>query len=362
MGFASFLDPVKKDVKKTISRLLEIGVDTKVITGDSEIVARKICGEAGVENSGLMTGSELDTITDEELPKRALQTSIFARVSPVQKERIITALKKTGQAVAYLGDGINDAPSLKAADVGISVDNAVDVAREAADLILTHKSLGELGDGMMEGRKTFVNTMKYVRIGLSSSFGNVISLIVAAFTLPFLPLLPLQILIHDFLYDVSQLALASDNVANRQVYRPQKWDLKEIKRFIFIFGPLSSVFDLTLFALLILVFHLGESEFQTSWFIFSVLSQTMALFIMRTPHFLLKSHPSRALLLTTTILVVIGLLLAFSWVGQRFFAMSANLTWPIVATIGGVLVAYVTGLEIAKYFYFRAARISEKKA
>ncbi|MDR0463239.1 MAG: magnesium-translocating P-type ATPase [Pseudomonadales bacterium] len=353
VGFASFLDPVKEDVKDAIKDLNKINVTVKVITGDSEVIARKICGEAGIVSERIVLGDEIGNLSDNDLFAQAMNANIFARCSPMQKERIIKVLRMSGKSIAYLGDGINDAPSLKAADVGISVDNAVDVAHEAADIILTKKSLAVLEAGMLEGRKTFVNTMKYIRIGVSSSVGNVISLVVAAFLLPFLPILPLQILLNDFVYDMSQLALASDNVDDIQVQKPQKWDLSEIKRFIFIFGPLSSIFDLALFAIMFWVFNLTAAQFQTSWFIFSVFTQMLALFIMRTPRKLFGSKPGKNLVATTLISSLFAMIAVFIPFTIGIFSFDISFPPMMWLVIFVVLGGYIVALEIAKRFYYK---------
>ena len=311
-GFVAFLDPPKEDANEVIRALALIGVEVKIITGDNQLVTQKICKEIGLPIKGVMQGHEMDTVTDDALKKRVLNTSIFTRFSPDQKNRIIEALKANHIAVGYLGDGINDAPSLKAADIGISVNSATDVAKESADIILTEKSLLVLKEGILEGRKTFGNTMKYVLMGLSSNFGNMFSVAAATLFLPFLPMLPVQILINNFLYDLSQVTIPSDNVDDSYIQRPQHWNLKMIYRYMFIFGITSSIFDLFTFWLLYTYFAVNQAQFQTGWFIESLATQILVVFIIRTqqtPFF--KSKPSIKLVISVLVCLIIGWLLPY---------------------------------------------------
>ena len=311
-GFVAFLDPPKEDANEVIRALALIGVEVKIITGDNQLVTQKICKEIGLPIKGIMQGHEMDTVTDDALKKRVLNTSIFTRFSPDQKNRIIEALKANHIAVGYLGDGINDAPSLKAADIGISVNSATDVAKESADIILTEKSLLVLKEGILEGRKTFGNTMKYVLMGLSSNFGNMFSVAAATLFLPFLPMLPVQILINNFLYDLSQVTIPSDNVDDSYIQRPQHWNLKMIYRYMFIFGITSSIFDLFTFWLLYTYFAVNQAQFQTGWFIESLATQILVVFIIRTqqtPFF--KSKPSIKLVTSVLVCLIIGWLLPY---------------------------------------------------
>ena len=311
-GFVAFLDPPKEDANEVIRALALIGVEVKIITGDNQLVTQKICKEIGLPIKGIMQGHEMDTVTDDALKKRVLNTSIFTRFSPDQKNRIIEALKANHIAVGYLGDGINDAPSLKAADIGISVNSATDVAKESADIILTEKSLLVLKEGILEGRKTFGNTMKYVLMGLSSNFGNMFSVAAATLFLPFLPMLPVQILINNFLYDLSQVTIPSDNVDDSYIQRPQHWNLKMIYRYMFIFGITSSIFDLFTFWLLYTYFAVNQAQFQTGWFIESLATQILVVFIIRTqqtPFF--KSKPSIKLVISVLVCLIIGWLLPY---------------------------------------------------
>jgi Mg2+-importing ATPase len=262
-GYAAFLDPKLPDSKLAIDALEDMGIEIKVLTGDNDLVTKRICSEVDVHVKGVLLGDEIEKMTDIELREKVKDTTIFARVDPNDKSRIIKALKDLGHVVGYLGDGINDALSLKTADVGISVENAVDVAKESADIILTNKSLKTLYDGVIEGRKTFGNTMKYIMMGLSSNFGNMFSVLGAVLLLPFLPMLPLQILLNNILYDAAQLTIPSDNVDSEFLKKPKRWDMKHIHNFMYIIGPISSIFDYTTFIVLYFVFHMSESGFQT---------------------------------------------------------------------------------------------------
>lgn len=311
-GFVAFLDPPKEDANDVMHALALIGVEVKIITGDNQLVTQKICKEIGLPIKGILQGHEMDTLTDDALKKRVLNTSIFTRFSPDQKNRVIVALKANHITVGYMGDGINDAPSLKAADIGISVNSATDVAKESADIILTEKSLLVLREGILEGRKTFGNTMKYVLMGLSSNFGNMFSVAAATLFLPFLPMLPVQILINNFLYDLSQVTIPSDNVDDNYIQRPQHWNLKMIYRYMFIFGTTSSIFDLFTFWLLYTYFAVNQAQFQTGWFIESLATQILVVFIIRTqktPFF--KSKPSGKLIFSVLICLIAGWLLPY---------------------------------------------------
>lgn len=346
-GFIAFLDPPKEDANATIRALAAIGVEVKIITGDNHLVTQKICSEIGLPIKGTMQGYEMDTVTDDALRKRVLNTTIFSRFSPDQKNRIILALKANHRAVGYLGDGINDAPSLKAADIGITVNNATDVAKEAADIILTEKNLLVLKEGILEGRKTFGNTMKYVLMGLSSNFGNMFSVAVATIFLPFLPMLPVQILINNFLYDTSQIAIPSDNVDITYISRPQHWNFKMIYRYMFIFGITSSVFDLLTFWLLYKYFAVDEAKFRTGWFIESLATQILVVFIIRTQHVrFYKSKPSGKLILSTLLCLFIGWLLPYMPFAKKIgFEM---LPLNIIAYIIVLVIAYLFCAEFVK--------------
>jgi Mg2+-importing ATPase len=350
-GFIAFLDPPKEDADDTIRALASIGVEVKIITGDNHLVTRKICSEICLPIRGIMQGYEMDTVTDDALRKRVFHTTIFSRFSPDQKNRIILALKANHSSVGYLGDGINDAPSLKAADIGITVNNATDVAKEAADIILTEKNLLVLKEGILEGRKTFGNTMKYVLMGLSSNFGNMFSVAIATLFLPFLPMLPVQILINSFLYDTSQIAIPSDNVDHSYIERPQRWNFKMIYRFMFIFGITSSIFDLLTFWLLYKYFAVDEAKFRTGWFIESLATQILVVFIIRTQQVRsYKSKPSRKLVLSTLLCLLIGWLLPFMPFAEK---IGFEILPPkIIACIIVLVITYLFCAEFVKRFIY----------
>ena len=352
MGFVSFLDPAKKDIKHVLEELHEIGVEVKVITGDNEFVTKKICHDIGLEIKGVMLGSEIDTMTDDALKTRSEKTTIFARFSPEQKNRIIHVLKSNGHVVGYMGDGINDAPSLKAADVGISVNNAVDVAKESAEVVLTHKSLEVLKEGIIEGRKSFGNTMKYIMMGLSSNFGNMFSAAGAVIFLPFLPMLPIQILLNNFIYDFSQITIPSDNVDKDWINKPKRWNLRFIKKFMYIFGPISSLFDFITFFILFFVMHASAGVFQTGWFIESLATQTLIIHFIRTKKTpFVDSMPSIYLLISTIVCVAVGWIIPITPVG-KFFGFEP-LPWFMYLAIIGIVISYFIVVEIVKRIFYK---------
>jgi P-type Mg2+ transporter len=351
-GFICFLDPPKKGVKESIDRLEEAGIEVKVITGDNELVAKKICSEIGVEVRGVMTERDLRGLDDYALRRRAEKTTIFARFSPEEKNRVISVLRANNHVVGYLGDGINDAPSLKTADVGLSVNNAVDVAKESADIILTNKSLDILSDGVLEGRKVFGNTMKYIMMGLSSNFGNMFSAAGAVMFLPFLPMKPLQILLNNFIYDISQITIPADNVDKEWIEKPRRWDMKFIKRFMFIFGPVSSFFDFLTFFVLFYGFKLSESAFQTGWFLESLATQVLVIHIIRTRKIpFLQSRPANYLVYSTFGAVAFAWILPFTPLASFFglVPLSLNILWALLI----IIAVYLCIVEIAKRYFFR---------
>jgi len=318
-GYLAFLDPPKPTARKTIELLHNLGIDFKVLTGDNELVTKTICREVGLNVKGLATGEQVERATPAELRELVKTTTVFVRMSPLQKERVIHALHDNGHVVGYLGDGINDAPSLKAADVGISVDNAADIAKESADLILLKKSLMVLVDGVMEGRKTFGNILKYVKMGASSNLGNMLSMTGASLFLPFLPMQPIQILLNNFLYDLSQIAIPSDDVDHEYLVKSRPWNVQYIKRFMVVLGPVSSLFDFITFGVLWFLFHASAAVFQTGWFLESLCTQTLVIHIIRTgkiPFF--ESKPSQFLIFTSIYIVSIGLILPFLPLGRHF--------------------------------------------
>jgi len=312
VGFITFVDPPRKDAAEVLARLAAEGIRVQVLTGDNELVTGQICERVGIPASNVLLGEELDKLSDAALFHRVEYVRVFARVSPAQKSRVLRVLKARGHVVGYLGDGINDAPCLHAADVGISVSSAVDVARDAADIILVEPGLGVLLTGVLEGRRAFGNVMKYLLMGTSSNFGNMFSMAGAALFLPFLPMLPTQILLNNFLYDLAQVSIPSDEVDAEFTQKPRRWDIGLIRRFMLWVGPVSSLFDFLTFFMLLKVFHLDERAFHTGWFIESLATQTLVIFVIRTAKNPFRSRPSRALLCTTLGAVALGLALPFS--------------------------------------------------
>lgn len=352
IGLIAFLDPAKKDVKEVLLELEKMGVEIKVITGDDELVAKKICGDVGLKVKGAILGHEIDSLTDDGLRILAENSTIFARFTPEEKDRVINVFKKSNHVVGFLGDGINDAPSLKVADVGISVDNAVDVARESADMIMTHKSLRVLKDGIIEGRKTFGNTMKYIMMAISSNFGNMFSVLGAVLFLPFLPMLPIQILLNNFLYDFSQITIPSDHVDADFINSPKRWNVKFIKHYMFVFGPISSFYDFLTFFVLFWIFKAPASLFQTGWFLESLATQTLVIYIIRTkriPFF--KSLPSKYLVMSTLIILTIGWLIPFTKIGLLFNFVKPSAS--ILLTLAVIVVLYLISAEIGKHFFYK---------
>lgn len=353
-GFLAFYDPPKADVKQTIAEMERRGIEIKVLTGDSPLVTKKICADLRVPVKGIISGEDLDIneLDDQALAVKALKNTIFARLSPSQKERIIKVLRQKGKIVGYLGDGINDAPALLAADVGISVDNAVDVAKETADIILMKKSLRVLLDGVIEGRKTFGNTMKYMMMGLSSNFGNMFSMIGAVIFLPFFPMLPGQILLNNFLYDISQLSIPADKVDEEYLQRPKHWNISFIKKFMLTFGPISSLFDFLTFFLLFSIFRLPEASFQTGWFIESLVTQVLVIYVIRTKKIpFLQSKPSKYLIITTLTVVTLGVIIASSPL-SAIFGFQA-LPGLVLAAIFGLAIIYLILAQAIKMLFYR---------
>ena len=347
LGFIAFLDPPKESVTKTLKILEKNGIEIKILTGDNELVR-----EISLPVKGVLKGEDTINLTDQELAIKAESTTIFARVSPEQKERIINALKSRGHVVGFLGDGINDAPSLKAADVGISVNNAVDVAKDAADLILLKKSLQNLIEGVAEGRKTFANTLKYLMMSLSSNFGNMFSMAGASVLLPFLPMTAPQILLNNLLYDSSQLAIPTDKVDESYMVKPRKFKIRFIKLFMVIFGPISSVFDFLTFFILLYIFHFGQSNFQTGWFLESIATQTFVVYIIRTKKIpFLQSSPSRSLVASTLLSVAIACAIVYLPVKKLFGFTSLQLL-PIIAIIS-ITITYLISIEVAKIWFYK---------
>jgi Mg2+-importing ATPase len=331
-----------------------LGVRLKVITGDNKLVARHTGQVVGLGDAQVLTGAELDDLRDEALWHAVEETTIFAGVDPNQKERIILALKKRGHVVGYMGDGINDAPSLHSADVGISVANAVDVAKEAADLVLLKQDLNVLLEGIVQGRKTFANTLKYVFMATSANFGNMFSMAGASLFLPFLPMLPKQILLINFMTDLPEMTIASDRVDDVFVERPHRMDIHFIRRFMLIFGPLSSVFDYATFAVLLWVMKANEQTFQTGWFIESILSAGVVVFAVRTRLPFTRSHPSRAMLAVTGVVMLVTLALPYSPLAGLLGFVPLPL--PFLLVIFGIVALYFLSAELTKRWFYRQAK------
>ncbi len=351
-GYIAFLDPPKPTARKTIEVLKGLGIELKVLTGDNELVTKKICSEVGLDIKGLATGDLVEKTTDEQLRELVKTTTVFARLSPLQKERVIHALHQNKHVVGYLGDGINDAPALKAADVGISVNNAVDIAKESADIILLQKSLLVLRDGVMEGRKTFGNILKYIKMGSSSNFGNMLSMTGASLALPFLPMLPIQVLLNNFLYDLSQVAIPSDDVDEEYLLKSRPWNIDYIKKFMFVFGLISSVFDFLTFGVLWFVFNASAPVFHTGWFLVSLCTQTLVIHIIRTGKIpFVESKPSQLLVFTSIYIVTIGLVIPFIPLGKHFGFVVLPGTFFLALL--GIVVAYLFTVQAAKRWFIR---------
>ena len=356
IGFLLFFDPPKADVQKAIEDLASRGVQIKIITGDNEKVARHVAETVHLPPMAVLTGSALNSMSDEALWHAAEGTNIFAAVDPNQKERIILALRKTKHVVGYMGDGINDAPALHAADVGISVDTAVDVAKEAADFVLLKQDLGILREGIDVGRMTFANTLKYILTAVSANFGNMFSMAGASLILPFLPMLAPQILLENFLSDIPSTAIASDNVDPEWVARPRRWNTAFIRDYMVLFGLVSSVFDFLTFGVLLFIFHSSPEVFRTSWFLESLLTELVISLVVRTRRVFFRSRPGKLLLVGT--LVFIGITLVLPYLPFNFIFGFIPLPLPLMLMLLGLTALYVLATEIAKkYFYSRMKNV-----
>ncbi|HFK4063623.1 TPA: magnesium-translocating P-type ATPase [Kluyvera ascorbata] len=355
-GYIAFLDPPKETTAPALKALKASGITVKILTGDSELVAAKVCHEVGLDAGDVIVGSEIEHLSDDELAKLAQRTTLFARLTPMHKERIVTLLKREGHVVGFMGDGINDAPALRAADIGISVDGAVDIAREAADIILLEKSLMVLEEGVIEGRRTFSNMLKYIKMTASSNFGNVFSVLVASAFLPFLPMLPLHLLIQNLLYDVSQVALPFDNVDDEQIRKPQRWNPADLGRFMVFFGPISSIFDILTFCLMWWVFKANTPEmqtlFQSGWFIEGLLSQTLIVHMIRTRRIpFVQSRAAWPLFAMTLLVMAIGIALPFSPLASYLQLEALPLSY--FPWLVAILVGYMTFTQMVKGFFTR---------
>jgi P-type Mg2+ transporter len=351
-GFAAFEDPPKASAAAALAALARAGVAVKVVTGDNELVTQHVCRELGLPLSGVLTGAEIQHLDDPALRARAAEVDLFCRVTPALKNRVILALKHRGQVVGYLGDGINDAPSLHSADVGISVDGGVDVAKAAADLILLRPDLAVLEAGVREGRRTFGNIMKYVLMATSSNFGNMFSMAGAALVLPFLPMLPVQVLLNNFLYDLSEIPIPMDTVDPDAVLRPRRWDMDAIRRFMLVVGPVSSIFDFLTFFVLLRLFHAGEALFHTGWFVESLATQVLVIFVLRTRGSPFASRPSRLLTLTSLAVVAVAILLPWTPLGGRLGFVPPPAAFFLVLAL--MVVLYLAIVQATKtWFYAR---------
>ena len=362
-GYVAFLDPPKETAAAAIKALQGHGIEVKVVTGDNDLVARKICKEVGLSTEFVLLGSDVESMNDDQLSDAAEKTTLFARVSPAHKQRIIKALQSRQHTVGFMGDGINDAPALRTADVGISVDTAVDIAKESADMILLEKSLLVLEAGVIEGRKVFANILKYVRMGASSNFGNMFSVVGASVFVPFLPMAPLQILANNLLYDISQAAIPTDDVDPEQVDKPRPWDMKQLTRFIVFIGPCSSIFDYTTYFMMLYIFNCwnistpeaaahSESLFQTGWFVESLLTQTLIIHIIRTNKIpFLQSRSSWPVLVMSLGIMAIGIAIPFSPLGDYLgFTPLPRLYWPLLAIS---LLCYVVLTQLVKMWLLK---------
>jgi P-type Mg2+ transporter len=376
-GYVAFLDPPKDTAAPAILALKNHGVAVKVLTGDNELVSRKICEEVGLATNRVLLGGQVETMSDAELAEAAETATLFARLSPVHKQRVIRALQSKKHVVGFLGDGINDSPALRTADVGISVDSAVDIAKEAADIILLEKSLMVLDEGVLEGRKVFANILKYVRMGASSNFGNMFSVLGASAFVPFLPMMPLQILTNNLLYDFSQVPIPADDVDEEQIAKPRPWHMGQLTRFIIFIGPCSSIFDYTTYLLMLFFFKCYDTGlvpppelmerfagaqdvshsyaaalFQTGWFVESLLTQTLIIHIIRTNRIpLLESRASWPLMVTTAIIIAMGMWLPASPIGPWLgFVPLPPIYWPF---LGLTLACYVLLTQRVKTWLLR---------
>ena len=356
LGFLAFLDPPKQSATMAIAHLNEYNVQVKVLTGDNELVTQKICNWVSLPIEGILTGSEIEKMNEEELKKAVEHITVFAKLNPLQKTQVIAALKSNGHIVGYLGDGINDAPALREADIGISVDTAVDIAKESADIIMLEKSLLFLGDGVLEGRKTFGNIIKYIKMAVSSNFGNVFSVLGASAIFPFLPMLPVQLLTQNLLYDFSQTAIPFDHVDKEFLFKPRKWDPRGIAKFMFFIGPISSLFDYATFAVMWFFFLANTPEkqalFQSGWFIEGLLSQTLIVHMIRTQKIpFLESIASLPLLLTTFIVMAVGIYIPYSYIGHSIGLVS--LPGSYFYWLAAIILSYCLLTQLVKVWYIR---------
>ena len=356
IGYVAFLDPPKETTAPALKALAEHGVAVKVLTGDNELVTAKICREVGLAAGEMVLGAQVEGISEAELGRTVETHHVFARLTPAHKERIVRALRGNGHVVGFMGDGINDAPALRAADIGISVDSAVDIAKEAADIILLEKSLMVLEEGVLEGRRTFANMLKYIKMTASSNFGNVFSVLVASAFLPFLPMLPLQLLVQNLLYDLSQVAIPFDHVDAEQVAAPRRWNPADIGRFMVFFGPVSSLFDITTYAMMWFVFSANspaeQTLFQSGWFVEGLITQTLIVHMIRTAKIpFLQSRPAAPLMITTLAIMAVAVFLPMGPIAHYFKMQS--LPWLYFPLLTAILLGYMALAQGMKQFYIR---------
>ena len=345
-GLLVFMDPPKEGAAAAIDELASLGIELYLITGDNPLAAKAIAGKVGLPNEKIMTGEQIKALGEASLIRAIEGCRVFAEVEPIQKERIVAALQATGNTVGYFGDGINDSAALKTADVGISVDTAVDVAKNAAAIVLLAKDLSVIAEGVRLGRRTFVNTMKYVRVGVSAAFGNMLSMAVAAIFLPFLPLLPIQILLLNFMTDFPALAISSDSVDEEDIQKPHAWNIKNIRNFMLVFGLISSVFDIITFLVLRLGFNAGAELFRSGWFVESTFTELVVMLVLRTRKRFWRSAPGKALWISSAVLGALVILIPFTFVGKAL--QLAELPLPLLTVLAGLIAIYAAINELAK--------------
>jgi Mg2+-importing ATPase len=350
-GLLAFVDPPRKDARMVLANLHRDGIDIKIVSGDNEHVVQHLCSTLELKVKGVLLGSQIQTMDELALSAAAENANLFCRVTPAQKERILRALKARGHTLGFIGDGINDAPALHIADVGISVDSAVDVAKEAADVILLRHDLNVLHRGVQEGRRTYSNIMKYLMMATSSNFGNMASMAVAPLLLPFLPLLPVQVLLNNLLYDVSEIAIPLDRVDRSELARPHRWDMKFIRNFMLTMGPLSSVFDLLTFYVLLSGLHLTVDAFRTGWFVESMATQVLVIFVIRTRGNPLSSRPHPLLTLSSLAVVIAAAVLPFTSLGAEFGLVPLPPSYFVV--LGVIVLGYLVLAEVGKRVFYR---------
>ncbi|MEG2644086.1 MAG: magnesium-translocating P-type ATPase, partial [Enterococcus sp.] len=359
VGFMGFLDPAKESAKPAIESLQQHGVAVKVLTGDNAIVAQKVCQDVGIPAESFILGNQVDQMSEEELQQAAETTNLFAKLNPMQKSRIIEALQTKGHTVGFMGDGINDAPALRKADVGISVDTAADITKDASSIILLEKSLGVLENGVIEGRRVFSNMMKYIKITISSNFGNVFSILVASAFLPFLPMLSIQLLLQNLIYDIAQLTIPWDNVDEEELSAPTKWETLGLLKFTVCIGPISSIFDLLTFWVMWFVFGANtvgtQNLFQTGWFMVGLTTQSLVVLMVRTKKIpFIQSRPAPQVFASLLIAVVVGAIVVMSPLAQQFdFVSLPNAYWLWYV---GIVIAYMLATQLGKVLYIKLAK------